>query len=76
MALEISPSPSEDTLTQREWNGAIKIAIVINIIFFFCTYIHITNCMYTCRIKFGNQRHQKRYFDILFFCRRLQCNTL
>ena len=38
MALEISASPSEDTLTQRKWNEAIKVAIVINIIFFFCTH--------------------------------------
>ena len=42
MALEISANPSEDTLTQRKWNEAIKVAIVINIIiFFFCTHNHI-----------------------------------
>ena len=48
MALEISTSPSEDTLIQQKWNGAIKIAIVINIIFFFCTHtrIHIHNKLY------------------------------
>ena len=40
MALKISTSPSEDTLTLLKWNEAIKVAIVINIIHFSFTYTH------------------------------------
>jgi hypothetical protein len=46
--------PSEDTLTQRKWNEAIKVAIVINISIFFLLHTHkkshtdtITNCVCT-----------------------------